>query len=82
VVAAESTVLKIGLLLPPEEPQALSVREGILLAQEQDSKDSGAKVEVIVRGRIGQWGADAAEAARMVTDEEVAGLIAPPDGAA
>ena len=58
------------------------MREGILLAQEQASKNSRAKVDVIVRGRVGQWGADAAEAARMVTDEEVAGLIAPPDGAA
>ena len=80
VGAAETGALKLGLLLPPEEPQALSVRQGALLAQEQASK-TGA-VEIIVRGRTGQWGADAVEVARMVTDDAAQGLIAPPDGAA
>jgi ABC-type branched-subunit amino acid transport system substrate-binding protein len=73
---------KIGLLLPPEEPQALSMREGVLLAQERASKTSTGQVQVIIRGRVGQWGADAVEAARIVTDEGAEGLITPPDGAA
>jgi len=80
--AIESGGLKIGLLLPPEEPQGTSVREGALLAQEQANRPSNGAVQLIVRGRVGQWGADAVEAARMVTDEGVAGLITPPDGAA
>ena len=82
VCAAESHVYKIGVLLPPEEPQALSVREGILLAEAQVNKTGGTNARVIIRGRTGQWGADGVEAARMVTDDGVDGLIAPPDGAA
>jgi ABC-type branched-subunit amino acid transport system substrate-binding protein len=69
-------------LLPPEEAQSASIRKGVLLAQEQAEKIHNIKVEVVIRGRAGQWGADADEAARMVTDDGVAGLIAPPDGAA
>jgi branched-chain amino acid transport system substrate-binding protein len=80
--AGENTSLKIGVLLPPEEAQSASIREGVLLAQEQAQKNQNIKVDMIIRGRAGQWGADADEAARMVTDDSVAGLIAPPDGAA
>lgn len=77
-----SASLKLGVLLPPDEPQARSVREGVLLAQEQASETPGDRFEVTIRGRVGQWGTDAGEAARLVIDEGVAGLIAPPDGAA
>src|SRR5947207_960250 len=80
--AAELPALKIGLLLPPEEPYARSIREGALLAQEDANKVGDRKVEVIIRGRAGQWGADGVEAARMVIDDGVEGLIAPSDGAA
>jgi ABC-type branched-subunit amino acid transport system substrate-binding protein len=54
----------------------------VLLAKDQVNEDGGRQVELIVRGRTGQWGADGVEAARMVTDDGVEGLIAPPDGAA
>ena len=80
--ASGTEVLNIGALLPPEEPQLQSLREGILLAQEQANQGTNSPVRVIIRGRVGQWGADAVEAARLVTDEGAAGLIAPPDGAA
>ena len=81
-MASGNDVLKIGVLLPPDEPQLQSVREGILLAQEQANRDTNGPVHVSIRGRVGQWGADAVEAARLVTDEEAAGLITPPDGSA
>ena len=72
----------IGLLLPETEPQALSLKQGALLGVE-DWKGSGGTVpRLIVRGAAGQWGTDGVEAARMVTDDEVQGLIAPTDGAA
>ncbi len=80
--AEPSDAVKIGVLLPPEEPQGQSLREGVLLAQEQLSRNPHPKVELFIRGRVGQWGADAGEAARMVIDDEVTGLVAPPDGAA
>jgi ABC-type branched-subunit amino acid transport system substrate-binding protein len=75
-----SSSLKIGVLLPPEEAQSASIREGVLLAQQQAGKTGN--IEIIIRGRMGQWGADAGEAARMVTEDGVVGLVAPPDGAA
>jgi ABC-type branched-subunit amino acid transport system substrate-binding protein len=81
-VAAEAETLKIGVLLPPEEPQAHSVQEGVLLAKEEANKTNTKPLDIIIRGRVGQWGADGAEAARMVTEDGVDGLIAPPDGAA
>ncbi len=81
-VGSGNDLLKIGVLLPPDEPQLQSVREGILLAQEQANRDSNGPVHVSIRGRVGQWGADAVEAARLVTDEDVVGLITPPDGSA
>ena len=82
VSAAEKSSVKIGLLLPPDEPQGASVREGVLLARDHANAAGTNHVEIIIRGRSGQWGADGVEAARMVTDDEVDGLIAPPDGAA
>jgi ABC-type branched-subunit amino acid transport system substrate-binding protein len=75
-----SSSLKIGILLPPEEAQSASIREGVLVAQERAGRTGN--IEIIIRGRAGQWGADADEAARMVTDDGVVGLVAPPDGAA
>lgn len=79
---AEKTNVVIGLLLPPEEPQAVSLREGVVLGVEHANKTGGVHVQLIIRGRAGQWGADGVEAARMVTDDGAQGLIAPPDGAA
>lgn len=79
--ASEPTPLRIGVLLPPEEAEAASLRQGVALAVEHVNQAPGPRVEVVVRGRPGQWGADGDEAARMVLDDEVGGLIAPPGGA-
>ncbi|HTL16906.1 MAG TPA: ABC transporter substrate-binding protein [Patescibacteria group bacterium] len=81
-VASESELLNVGVLLPPEEPQLQSIRDGILLAEQHLNLGSNGPVHVSMRGRVGQWGADAVEAARLVDDEGAAGLIAPPGGAA
>jgi ABC-type branched-subunit amino acid transport system substrate-binding protein len=70
------------LLLPPEEAEAASLRGGAMLAVEQANQAPTPKVTLVTRGRIGQWGADAVEAARMVLDDGAQGLIAPPNGAA
>ena len=74
--------LVIGLLVPPEEPCAASLRDGATLGVEQANQSPGPRALLIIRGRAGQWGADGVEAARMVTDDGALGLIAPPDGAA
>lgn len=71
----------IGLLVPKDETQARSLQEGVSLAVTNANRSSGACVTAVIRGAIGQWGADGVEAARMVTDDEAQGLIAPPGGA-
>jgi ABC-type branched-subunit amino acid transport system substrate-binding protein len=80
--APESAKVVIGLLLPPEEAEAASLRAGVVLAVEQANLAPTSSVTLVVRGRIGQWGADAVEAARMVLDDGARGLIASPNGAA
>ncbi len=76
------TNIVIGLLLPPEEALGPNFRDGAQLAAEQANQTPGKKASLVVRGRVGQWGADAQEAARMVLDDHAAALIAPPDGSA
>jgi branched-chain amino acid transport system substrate-binding protein len=80
--AAEQAGPVIGLLLPPEEPEAAGLRDGVALAVEHANQGAVGKVSLVIRGRLGQWGADAVEAARMVLDDGAQGLIAPPSGAA
>lgn len=79
---AENTNIVIGLLLPPEEAEGASLRDGATLAVELANQSSASRASLVIRGRTGQWGADGVEAARMVTDDSAQGLIAPPDGAA
>ena len=78
----DNTNLVIGLLVPPEESGAASLRDGATLGVELANQSPGPQVRLVIRGRTGQWGADGVEAARMVTDDGALGLIAPPDGAA
>jgi len=77
-----ATNLVIGLLLPENEPLSLSVRQGVELGVENYQGSRGAAARLVIRGAVGQWGADGVEAARMVTDDGAAGLIAPPSGGA
>jgi len=74
--------LVIGLLVPPEEAAAASLRDGATLAVELANEAAGPHVSLVIRGRTGQWGADGVETARMVSEDGAQGLIAPPDGAA
>ena len=78
--AAEAAPILIGLLLPPEETEASSLRHGFELGVDHANDLPGAKVSLLVRGRIGQWGTDGEEAGRMVLNDGAHGLIAPPGG--
>jgi len=73
-------VLLIGLLLPPEEAQGNSLRQGAELGVAHANETGSPPARLVVRGRLGQWGADGEEAARMALDDGVGGLIAPPGG--
>ena len=80
--ASVASPLVLGLLLPPEEPEAASIREGALLAVEEANWSSGLPVRLVVRGRTGPWGSDASEAALLVTEDGATGLIGPTEGTA
>ncbi len=79
--AAEAAPILIGLLLPPEESEAASLRHGVQLGLDYVNRLSGAEVSLLVRGRVGQWGTDGEEAGRLVLNDGARGLIAPPGGA-
>ena len=76
---AGSSPIRIGLLLPPEETEAESLQRGAELAVAR-ANDGPRSVELIIRGRQGQWGDDGVEAGRMVLDDSVVGLVAPSGG--
>jgi ABC-type branched-subunit amino acid transport system substrate-binding protein len=80
VGADHSVPIRIGLLLPPEEAEATSLRQGAELAVAWANRSAAVPVELVVRGRPGQWGDDGVEAGRLVLDDFVIGLVAPPGG--
>lgn len=71
---------KIGLLLPPDPAEAQSLRSGVDWGL-QLCRDSGNAVELVARGRSGQWGVDGEEAAQLALSDDARGLISPPSGA-
>ncbi|MFI5180057.1 MAG: ABC transporter substrate-binding protein [Thermoanaerobaculia bacterium] len=72
----------IGLLVPPEETEGISVRRGAELAVAEANEMPGPPLKLAVRGRKGTWGSDATEAARLLEEDGAAALLAPPGGAA
>ena len=54
--STENTNLVIGLLVPPEEPCAASLRDGATLGVEQANQSPGSRARLVIRGRAGQWG--------------------------
>jgi ABC-type branched-subunit amino acid transport system substrate-binding protein len=80
--AADRPSLVVGLLLPPDEPEAVGIRQGTLAAAEEANEGPGPRVRVAVRGKLGAWGSDASEAALLVMDDGAGALIAPPSGSA
>jgi ABC-type branched-subunit amino acid transport system substrate-binding protein len=73
----------VGLLLPPEEPEALSIRQGARAAvEEANEAAAGGGVRIVERGKKGAWGSDASEAALLVMDDGAQALLAPTGGAA
>jgi ABC-type branched-subunit amino acid transport system substrate-binding protein len=80
---AETTnACRIGLLLPPAETEADSLRQGALLAIRHARQEGGVEPELVIRGQPGQWGTDGDEAVRLALDEGSLGLVTPPDGSA
>ncbi len=76
------SILAIGLLVPPEPTEALSLRQGALLGIEQANRSPGSTARLVVRGRPGQWGTEGNEAAALALDDAVGGMITPTSGTA
>lgn len=79
---AGSRPLRIGLLVPPDESLGVSLRRGAKLAAARLGEVIEGGVELVVRGRVGQWGDDGDEAGRLVMDDGARVLVAPPGGVA
>ncbi len=78
----DATPLTIGLLLPPSEAEAASIRLGAELGVEAANREPGAKLKLIVRGSAGQWGTEGDDAVVLALDQGAQALIAPTSGAA
>lgn len=68
----------IGLFLPPDKAEAQSLKTGAEHALREYQK-AGVPVQLLARGRAGQWGAESDEAAEMVLIEKARALISPAD---
>lgn len=58
--SADSTNLVIGLLVPPEEPEAASLRDGVTLGVEQANQSPGPRVSLVIRRNAPANGAQTA----------------------
>jgi ABC-type branched-subunit amino acid transport system substrate-binding protein len=72
----------IGLLLPPEQSEAISLRQGAMLGLDHANQAAGTPARLSFRGRPGQWGTEGDEAAALALDEEVMAIITPSSGTA
>lgn len=72
--------LKIGLVLPPGEPEATNILRGAEMGAELARAETGRAVELIVRGSPGQWGTEGDDAVALALDAGAQALIAPTTG--
>jgi len=74
--------LTLGLVAPPDEPDATSLLRGVQLAV-ADANETGEKpVALEVRSGSGQWGSVGNDAVTLVCERHVDAIITPSDGAA
>lgn len=73
---APAAVVRVGVLLATNAIEATNMQRGVEVAVEL-AKARGVEVQVIYSNAHGQWGTAGDEAARLVLDEKVGGLVAP-----
>lgn len=73
--------LKIGLVLPPGEPEGETIRRGAQLSAEWLGAELRCHIELIVRGSPGQWGTEGDDAVALALDAGAQALLAPAIGA-
>jgi len=72
----------LGLIVPPSEPDALSLLRGARLAVAEENGAGRAPVGLEVRSENGQWGSAGNDAVELVSNRHVDAIITPSDGAA
>lgn len=75
-----TAAFKIGLVLPPSEPEGETIGYGAQLGAEW-VRAAGRNVELIARGSSGQWGTEGDDAVALALDAATPALIAPTTGA-
>ena len=78
-LAAEPSLvsLRIGLVLPPGEPEARSIQQGAAVGALLANLDRDVTVELISQGSPGQWGTEGDDAVTLALDVGAQALIAP-----
>lgn len=76
-----TTPLKIGLVLPPGEPEGETIRRGAQLSAELLGAGLSRPIELIVRSSPGQWGTEGDDAVALALDAGAQALLAPAVGA-
>ena len=74
--------LTLGLIVPPSEPDAASLRRGAQLAVAEANENGQPPVGLEVQGESGQWGTVGNDAVVLVSNRHVDAIITPSDGAA
>jgi len=82
VASAAARPVTIGLVAPPDDPGAASLRCGAQLAVIEANESGEAPVALEIQGEKGQWGTVGNDAVTLVCDRRVDGVVTPPDGAA
>lgn len=72
--------LKIGLVLPPGEPEATNILRGAEIGAELARTETGRDIELVARGSPGQWGTEGDDAVALALDAGAQALIAPTSG--
>jgi ABC-type branched-subunit amino acid transport system substrate-binding protein len=81
-IGAAARPVTLGLVAPPSEPDATSLRRGVQLAVAEANEAGEAPVRLEVRSESGQWGSVGNDAVSLICERHVDAIIAPSDGAA
>ncbi len=73
--------VKLGLVAPPSEANAVSFQRGVQLAVANANEAGEAQVALEVRSQDGQWGSSGNDAVQLVSDLRADAIISPSDGA-
>ncbi|MBL9134842.1 MAG: ABC transporter substrate-binding protein [Verrucomicrobiales bacterium] len=80
VAPAASPIPVVGLVVSTNEPGHLAIRQAAQLESQRRQSLGFPPIRLVIRSGDGQWGSAADDAVRMVFDDAVSLVIAPPGG--